>query len=371
MLSINQQAFFALVRAGLWEKEVRLSDFKNIDYNDVYRLAEEQSVVGLVAAGLEHLEDAKIPQEITLLFVGSALQLEHRNRAMNDFIRSIVEKMRRVGIYTLLIKGQGIAQSYERPLWRACGDVDFLLSADNYEKAKSFMKEKAQSCEAEVIKRKHLEMTVDGWTVELHGTLRGELLNSIDKCLDEVTNEIFCSGNVRSWMNDGVQVFLPGKNEDVIIVFTHILHHFSQGGVGLRQICDLCRLLWLSKGEIKIALLESRLKKMGLLRLWKTLGSLMVNHLGLPEDCFPLYDNAKKYKKKADKVLAFVIEVGNMGHNRDTSYLHKYPYIISKIISFGRESYDALRHFTIFPMYSLCVWCQMTKNGVVSVIKGR
>ena len=122
MFSNNQQAFLALVKAGLWEKEVQLSLFNEIDFNEVYRLAQEQSVTGLVAAGLEHVEDIKTPQEIALTFAGEALQLEQRNKAMNNFISVIVGKMRGVGIYTLLVKGQGVAQCYERPQWISCGE---------------------------------------------------------------------------------------------------------------------------------------------------------------------------------------------------------------------------------------------------------
>lgn len=47
-----EQAFFALVRAGLWEQEVQLAPYSEIDFAEVLRLSEEQSVVGLVAAGI-------------------------------------------------------------------------------------------------------------------------------------------------------------------------------------------------------------------------------------------------------------------------------------------------------------------------------
>ena len=60
-LSDNQQAFLALVRAGLWadlpvhgEGSMVLGP-SNVDWKEVYRLAEEQAVVGLVAAGLDHV----------------------------------------------------------------------------------------------------------------------------------------------------------------------------------------------------------------------------------------------------------------------------------------------------------------------------
>jgi hypothetical protein len=135
----TEQIFFKLLRAGLWERETLLTSIDDIDFMDVYRLAEEQAVVGLVAAGLEHVKDVKVPQEMALTFVGEALQLEQRNTSMNAFIGKLISRMRTVGIYTLLVKGQGVAQCYERPLWRACGDVDLFLSDDNYHKAKEYL----------------------------------------------------------------------------------------------------------------------------------------------------------------------------------------------------------------------------------------
>ena len=48
----NQKAFFELLRAGLWEKEVRLSPYKDIDFSVILNLAEEQSVVVLLLLAL-------------------------------------------------------------------------------------------------------------------------------------------------------------------------------------------------------------------------------------------------------------------------------------------------------------------------------
>ncbi len=85
-LEKNQQVFFELVRAGLWEKEVRLSGYQEIDYSIIFQMAEEQSVVGLVAAGFDTLQySERPPKEVALPFIGSTLQLEQRNRTMNVF----------------------------------------------------------------------------------------------------------------------------------------------------------------------------------------------------------------------------------------------------------------------------------------------
>ncbi|MBP3719110.1 MAG: nucleotidyltransferase family protein, partial [Eubacterium sp.] len=133
------EAFLALVRAGLWEKDVELRKYGATDFTEIMRLSEEQSVVGLVTAGLEHDTDVNVPQEDLLQFIGLSLQLEQQNRKMNKFIGVLIDKLRKADIYTILVKGQGLAQCYEKPLWRASGDVDLYLSESNYQAAKEFL----------------------------------------------------------------------------------------------------------------------------------------------------------------------------------------------------------------------------------------
>ena len=326
----NCKAFLELVRTGLWEKEARLLPFGKVDYEAVMRLAEEQSVVGLVTAGLEHVTDVKVEQEVLLQFIGSALQIEQQNTNMNVFIGRLVERMREAGVYALLVKGQGIGQCYERPLWRASGDVDLFLSEDNYLKAFAFLQPLASHVEKEHKFNKHIALTIDSWEVELHGSLRGGLWNDMDKVLDEVQSAVFYDGRVRTWKNGKTPVFLPRADEDVVYVFAHILEHFFYGGIGLRQICDLCRLLWRYQSELDIRLLETRIRQMRAMTEWKAFGALAVEYLGMPVETMPFYD--ARYKTKGERILEFVMNVGNFGHNRDMSYKAERPFMVRMLI---------------------------------------
>lgn len=222
----NVEAFFALLRAGLREKDVRLLPLGKIDYSAIYKLAEEQSVVGLVAAGLEHVIDTKTPKDIALSFAGATLQLEQRNTTMNVFVGTLVEKLRAAGLYALLVKGQGIAQCYERPLWRSAGDIDLLLSPEDYEKAKSFLIPNSTIAEEENISRKHLALIIDSWEVELHGSLKSGLWNGLECTIEDVFGVTFSKRKFRTWNNGEKEVLLPIVDDDVVFVFAHILQHF-------------------------------------------------------------------------------------------------------------------------------------------------
>lgn len=389
----NQEAFFALLRAGLFPVHgeggmVHDSSFKDVDWEKVYLLAEEQSVVGLVAAGIEAVQGSwtsqatrssaglkvhgspLVPKVLLLQWIGEVQVIEQRNKDMNAFIAALIEKLRKRDVYTLLVKGQGVAQCYEKPLWRTCGDVDLILSFDNYCNAKEYLTKIASHVDAEREDTLHLGMTIDGWVVELHGSLRCGLAKRVDRGNDELQESIFYGGNVRSWMNGGTQVFLPRADEDVIYVFTHILEHFYKGGIGLRQICDWCRLLYTCKDSLNHGLLESRIQEMGLMTEWKAFAAMAVDYLGMPAEAMPLYSSEKKWSRKGDKICAFVMEVGNFGHNRDNSYYAKYPFLIRKLYSFGRRCGDLFRHARIFPLDSLKFFPYMMYNGVKAALNG-
>lgn len=319
MTNNNQQAFFALVRAGLWEKEVRLLPYGEVDYAEVMRLAQEQAVVGLVAAGLEHVTDVKEPQVWALQFAGQTIQLEQRNKAMNQFIADLIAKMREADIHTLLVKGQGIAQCYERPQWRASGDVDLLLSVENFEKAKSLLLPLSSGNKPECNYSKELGYYIDSWSVELHGTQRTGLSSRVDAEIDAVQRDLFYGGKVRSWNNGGTTVFLPAADEDVFIVFTHFVKHFyKEGGVTVRQVCDWCRLLYTYRDSLDYKLLERRAKRAGLISEWKAFGKLVVDYLGMPMEAMPLYSKDERWSRKAVKVVDFILKGGEWHKIEDT-----------------------------------------------------
>ena len=360
----NNRVFFELVKAGLWEKNVQLSSFQSIDYENVMQISEEQSVIGLVTAGLEHVSDVKIPKEELLQYIGQSLQLEQQNQSMNAYVAELIELLRKNDVYAILVKGQGVAQCYEKPLWRASGDIDLLLSDTNYEKAKNILLPLAIDVEEEYKTFKHLGMTMRGGVVvELHGTLHSRLSMYIDKVIDEAQNDVFYGGNVRSWMDGKTQVFLPGPNNDVIFVFTHILHHYYIEGIGLRQICDWCRLLYTYKDSLNHELLESRIRKAGLMTEWKAFAAFAVDWLGMPKETMPLYSPDNKWKRKADKICSFIMEVGNFGHNREIKCSKNY--FIGKVQAAWFKMGDFVRHAQIFPLDSIKFFCHYAINGML------
>ena len=343
-LTNNQKAFIALVRGGLWNQTIELKQFGCLDYDAILQQAEEQSVVGLVTASLELVQDVIIPKEVLLQFIGNTLQLEQRNKEMNVFIPRLFKKLRYEGVDAVLVKGQSVAQCYEKPLWRASGDVDLLMGAENYEKAKKVLFPIAYDIEPEDTWKKHQALKIMGVEVELHGKMLFGLSRKADEVIDEVIEKALYENESLKFDETAV---MPNGDEHVILVFTHYLRHFFIEGVGLKQICDWCRILWTYGESLNRGLLESRIKKAGLMTEWKAFGSLAVDSLGMEENAMPLYD--PRFKAKGKRVLKRVLKSGNFGHNKDLSYRSKYSGLSYKMVAMWRRFVDFASLMPVFP----------------------
>ena len=196
----------------------------------------------------------------------------------------------------------------------------------------------------------HQALVINGFDVELHGKMPFSLSKRVDEGIDNVLEDLFFRGNVRSWDCKGTQVFLPSPDNDVILVFTHFLHHFFIEGVGLRQICDWCRLMWTYRDSLNYGLLESMIRKMGLMSEWKAFYNLASRYLGMLDldSRFMFLDS--RFNKKADRILALVLKSGNFGHNKDLSYRSRYSGITYKIVAAWRRLKDFASLIPVFPM---------------------
>lgn len=368
--SVITSAFFALLNAGLWEKEVDLGSYGTVDYRAIYSLACQQQVVGLVAAGLSHLAGNRPSKADIAPFAGDTFRLEQRNSDMNAFIAKLFSVFRKNNVPAILVKGQGIAQCYERPLWRACGDIDILLDEEHYFDAKTNMMKKASLVTEEDDSRLHVALVMNSWVVELHGSLFHKFFPRLNTTLADLQSRLHQQRRVRLWNNDGVDIALPDPDLDVVFVFSHILEHFFEKGVGLRQICDWCRLLYTHRDTVDTHLLEQRLRQMDIVSEWKAFAAFAVLYLDMPAGFMPLYSPASRWARKAHRILRYVLKYGNFGHNRDTTYIFNASFLKKKAISFRDMVGETVAQLRIFPKDTLTILRHKMADSISRAMRG-
>ena len=90
------EAFFALIRAGLWgEADANLNLnandnlFEGVEWEKIYQLAQEQAVLGLVLAGLEQYKNLNVNLDVNQMWllqsIGEVRLIEQRNKSMNVY----------------------------------------------------------------------------------------------------------------------------------------------------------------------------------------------------------------------------------------------------------------------------------------------
>lgn len=121
---------------------------------------------------------------------------------MNSFVAGLVQMLHESGIKAVLLKGQGIAQCYAKPLWRSSGDVDLLMDKENYRKAKKILLPMASESGKEFEYDRHQSLTISAYTVELHGSQRCGLSGRMDAVI--VIVGIATSGNEADERMEGI-----------------------------------------------------------------------------------------------------------------------------------------------------------------------
>ena len=83
-------------------------------------------------------------------------------------------------------------------------------------------------------------------------------------------------------------------------------------------MCDWCRLLWTFRSDLDLRVLETRIRKAGLQAEWRAFAKLAVDYMGMPVEAMPFYSEDKKWSKKAEKIVAFILKGGKWQRFKDT-----------------------------------------------------
>jgi hypothetical protein len=322
-------------------------------------------VVGVISDGIE-VSGISIPQKEATFgkFAGTVLATELRNVQMDALCVKIFHIFSENGINACLVKGQEAARNYQDSSKRQPGDIDIFMDAGNYMKAKSLIMSVSGR---EGIERKgnlHYATELGDVEVELHGSFKSLTDRNLDKRVMEWAEEMMNFPRP-VWKEGETEIGLLPYNFEAIFLFLHFFHHFMTSGLGVRQICDWGRYLYVNRGNIDRVRLEKDINRLGIVIPWKVFACLVVNYLGCPEDSVPLYDNG--YSRKALKVLERIMKTGNFGKFIGRKR-RKEIYLVRKAHTFFIAFKSFILLSWIFPKESLLNFSGFCRDGLVAVM---
>lgn len=316
--------FLELIQVGIGRRD-RLSAIPTDEqWKTIFSLAEAHAVLGICFAGVQR-SGMKPPQELLMRWLACTVQIQHRNEVMDRHTAKVWQRLKKAGLDSAVLKGQGIAceyghtdttESIDLASLRQSGDIDIWVLG-GYQKVCDYVQRVAPTTDL-AYHRFHFDVLRDT-EVELHfrPTLMRNLLD--DKKLSRWYNSFGADSFV--YLKDkGFAVPSPAFNS--IFILTHIYRHFLFEGIGLRQVMDYYFVLK-TQNERRMENGESRLmetlRSLRLLRFAEAMMWILHTQFGLEEEHLICGMN----EKEGRFVLNEILTTGNFGR-ADQRYRYKH-----------------------------------------------
>lgn len=359
---------FLLLKSALWQDRQSAKAMTNVDWKDLYALAKEQCLVGVMADSLGYVSDGQGCGEEKLRWLAYLIKLERKNQRMNALIGKLFNHFIAHGLTPVLLKGQAFAANYPSPLHRQCGDIDvYFKRREDCEKAVAWaskMDKAAAESSDNKRDRKHFAFSLEREVVELHYYMCVFENRRLQQRLQTIIDKEFEDNSPYYVEIGGERIETVPPTLSVLHQLMHISHHLLEAGIGLRQICDLALFLDRHNEEVNKERLNVYLRDLELEKVAKSLGYIMVHDLGLAAEKVP-FGTDDSY---ADFILKEIFEGGNFGKKK-TEYRNGKCGLLRKIQSISYFYKRCKLYLPLFPTESKSYFLNKIKLNIKLLTK--
>lgn len=311
MIDKVQKMFFSLIRVALGTQCSLENTPLLREWYDIFQIAKKQTMLGICFYGIQKLPQEEVKQlkkdRLFTRWLGLVVQIEKRNEELNRKCQEVVQTFHNDRFQCCILKGQGIALSYDIAMrkLRQSGDIDLWINTD----IKTLIQKLGTNGKIESIGDHHVNLyTEDNVEIEYHYvpcTLHNAFSNyRIQKWMHVIAKEQF-TNTIET--DDGYVFRIPTLKFNLIFLMAHMHRHFFGEGLGMRQVLDYYFILKKNKGQYKI---DKLLKDFALSRFAHGLMWIMQEIFLLDKDCLICAPN----EKLGRFILDEIIRGGNFGH---------------------------------------------------------
>lgn len=376
-ITVVQKQFLELLRAGLWGGCPDVTLFQGeVKWKAIFKIAREQAVQVLVADGLEALPEHLAPRKETIYKVAIRRTTNSlAYKVQKSLINRITTLFNEEGIPSILLKGQGVAQNYQKPESRMCGDIDIYVGMDNFHKACEILRrEGAEELIHQDEHESHIAFDLDDKTIEVHkksDVIRGRKLNdSFQKWTTIHLDAKLADGTLPKWNNDGTLINIPDPTYNAFYIIHHAVRHMLGEGIGLRHVCDWMIFLHTHQDQIDTEELKAKLAEYKMATAWGQFGALATKYLGFPEEHL-LVPPINQNESKAELLLQHIFSTGNFGQYSKEKRDSKSRYLKRKWHNFRFQMSRLFKLYRILPDYTLNFGCGWFTNAVYRFFRNK
>ena len=306
------------------------------EWESLYEFAQKQAIVGFLLHGIEKLPKGQYPPRLMFMnWYGEGEQISGMNAELNKMAVRIIEEFTNDGFDCCVLKGQGNALMYPDPMRRSPGDIDIWMKPKGLSKVgkmeevrEEIIRYVGKKYKIEDTRYYHIEFHVGDIPVEAHfmpGVMNNPLYNKrLQRFYTDLQNE-----QCRHWVDlPGGEGRIPVPTYDFNVIFqlSHMMHHFFDEGIGLRQMMDYFYLLRREETKSAKSGLPEKLNYLGLRKFAGAVMYVMQEVLGLEQD----YLIVPADERRGETLLAEIFKGGNFGqfsglsqHGTGSKYLIK------------------------------------------------
>lgn len=232
-------ALFRLLRLAIGTERISVSEFENVAWAEVYKLARKQGVLAIAFDGLAKLFEydktfaKSFPQMLKLQWINAVFSIEQRHEQQRAVCAELAEKWAKQGVKTLCMKGLAFSTFYPVPSHRECGDFDCYLY-DDYKKGNDIAR--ALGAKVDDGWYKHSEIIYRKVMIENHRFIvavrGGKKMKNLHTLLDNIART-----EERKQLFD-TQIEMPSAMFNALFMSYHSLTHFLSEGIRLRHLLD-------------------------------------------------------------------------------------------------------------------------------------
>ena len=230
--------FFELLQVAIGHRATLSQAPSAEQWREIYRMAVQQTLVGITFCAVEQLPlEQRPPKQLLLQWFMMKERIVQGNRLLNQRAVETVDYFRKEGFGCCILKGQGIATLYPNPLLRTSGDIDIWLGGGR-EKIYDFARRRVG---VQGLTYQHIHYPLhNDVEVEVHTTpgflyspgANRKLQRFFENCAEELfRHEVALPEGVDS-------ISVPTDEFNRVYILLHIYMHLFGEGIGLRQVLD-------------------------------------------------------------------------------------------------------------------------------------
>ena len=231
------------------------------DWDALFLFMRQQALLGVGFCGIEKMkaEGADVPKPVVLKWYAASEKIRKRNEVLNRRCVELVKRLKEDGFECCILKGQGNALMYPNPYVRMSGDIDvFVMPVGNVnddpslncsisiEQRRRVMNYVRRMFPQAKIRYQHIDYPVfPDVEVEMHFIPTAKNNPIYNRRLQRWTEKQMaeqCSHFVELPEGAG-KIPVPTWEFNIVYQLSHMMHHFFDEGIGLRQLMDYYYLL--------------------------------------------------------------------------------------------------------------------------------